>query len=81
MEVAVHHPVWMAFHMDHLDPEDRKAVARWSARIGVVCFSLTLLLFAAIAIRISTSDPQAGGIVDFEAPVLNAWTAIERVHR
>lgn len=58
----MHHPVWMAFHMDHLDPEDQRAVKRWSARIAAVCLSSALLLFAAVAIRNSTSDPQAGAM-------------------
>ena len=57
----MHHPVWMAFHMDHLDPEDQRAVRRWSARIAVVCFSSALLLFAAIAIK-GTPDPQPGAM-------------------
>src|SRR6476660_5689878 len=52
----MHHPVWMAFRMDYLDPEDQRAVRRWSARIAVVCSSLALLLFAATASRISTPD-------------------------
>jgi hypothetical protein len=60
METTMHHPVWMAFHMDHLDPEDRRAVRRWSARIAVVCSSSALLLFAAMAIGTGTPDPQAG---------------------
>jgi hypothetical protein len=57
----MHHPVWMAFRMDYLDPEDRRAVRRWSARVAVVCSSLALLLFAATASRISTPD-QADAI-------------------
>src|SRR5678815_5409442 len=55
------HPVSMAFHMDYLDPEDQRAVRRWSVRIAVVFSSLALLLFAAIAGRISTPD-QADAI-------------------
>ena len=53
------HSVFMAFYMDCLDPEEQRAVRRWSARITVVCSSLALLLFAVIAITINVLNPQA----------------------
>lgn len=52
----MHHPVCLAFYMDYLDPEDRRAVGRWSARIAGVCASLALLLFGTMAIN--TLKPQ-----------------------
>ncbi len=62
MEVAMHHPVRMALYMNHLDPEDQKAVRRWSARIAVVYCASALFLFAMVATKISIPDPQAGAM-------------------
>src|SRR2546423_12102268 len=62
MEVAMHHPVRMALIMNHLDPEEQRAVRRWSVRIAVLYSGLALLLFATIANRISISGPQAGAM-------------------
>jgi hypothetical protein len=50
MEAAMHHPVCLAFYMDHLGSEDQRPVRRWSARIAGVSCSLALLLFAAMAV-------------------------------
>jgi hypothetical protein len=59
MEVAMQHPVFMAFYMRHLDPQDQRAVRRWSIRLAIVCASLTLLLLTSVAVRINAPDPQA----------------------
>jgi len=42
------HPVFMAFHMSHLDPEERGALRRWSMRLAVVYAALALLLFMTV---------------------------------
>jgi hypothetical protein len=59
MEAAMHHPVCLAFYMEHLDPEDKSAVRRWSARIAVVCSSLALLLVAALTLGILIPQDDA----------------------
>jgi hypothetical protein len=62
MEGAMHHPVYMAFfYGSYFDPERQTVVGPWpSRRLALVYSSLALLLFVAIAIGTSTSDPQAG---------------------
>ena len=42
-------PVFMAFHMDWLDPEDRAAIMRWRIRLAVFCSLLGLILAPVIA--------------------------------
>lgn len=42
------HPVFMAFYMSHLDPEERSALRRWSMRLAVVYASLALLLLISV---------------------------------
>jgi hypothetical protein len=59
MEAAMHHPVCLAFYMEHLDPEDKRAVRRWSARIAVACSSLALLLVAALTLGILSPQNDA----------------------
>jgi hypothetical protein len=44
-------PVFMAFHMDWLDPEDRAAIMRWRIRLAVLCGALVLVLAPMIAAR------------------------------
>jgi hypothetical protein len=56
----MHHPVFLTFHMAHLDPEDRRAIRRWSARTAGMCASLALLLFGTMAISIL--NPHAGAM-------------------
>jgi hypothetical protein len=51
------HPVFMAFFMSHLDPEDQSAVRRWSVRFAVVCGALALFLLGAVASG-NLADPQ-----------------------
>ena len=52
------HPVFMAFYMRHLDPQDQRAVRRWSIRLAVVCAWLAVFLLSIVAVRISLPDPQ-----------------------
>ena len=52
------HPVFMAFYMRHLDPQDQRAVRRWSIRLAVMCASLALLLLTSVAVRINALEPQ-----------------------
>jgi hypothetical protein len=83
----MHHPVFLAFHMAHLDPQDQSAVKRWSARIAGLCCSVALLLSAAMAVSLPSSQTgaaqRAGATaiaqvtIDVEAPVLNAGAKIE----
>jgi hypothetical protein len=58
----MHHPVRMALYMNHLDPEDQRAVRRWSARLAVGCCASALFLFTVVATRISMPDPHAGAM-------------------
>jgi hypothetical protein len=59
MEVAMQHPVFMAFYMRHLDLQDQVAVRRWSIRLAVVCAWLAVFLLTTLAARINVPDPQA----------------------
>ena len=47
-------PVFMAFHMGWLDPEERTAIMRWRIRLAACCSVLVLILM--IAAR--TGDPE-----------------------
>ena len=51
-------PVFMAFHMDWLDPEDRTAIMRWRIRLAVLCGLLVLILAPVIAARTGL-EPRA----------------------
>ena len=51
-------PVFMAFHMDWLDPEDRTAIMRWRIRLAVLCGLLVLILAPAIAARTGGLEPR-----------------------
>ena len=53
-------PVFMAFHMDCLDPEDRRAVTRWRIRFAAFCCVSALLLAPIIAAGTNGLDPQTG---------------------
>jgi hypothetical protein len=50
IEAAMQHPVFMAFYMNHLDPEEYSALRRWSIWLAVVYAALALLVFATVAL-------------------------------
>ena len=58
----MHNPVFKAFYMDHLDPEDRSVVRRWFIGMAAVHSVLALLLVGAVAIKINTPPSQADAI-------------------
>jgi hypothetical protein len=62
MEVAMQHPVFMAFYMRHLDLQDQTAVRRWSIRLAVVCAWLAVFLLTIVAVQVNGPEPQAGAM-------------------
>ena len=56
------HPVFMAFYMRHLDPQDQRAVRRWSIRLAVVCAWLAVFLLTIVAVQVNVPDPQASAM-------------------
>jgi hypothetical protein len=44
IEVAMQHPVFLVFYMNHLDPEEHGVLRRWSIGLAAVYAALALLV-------------------------------------